>query len=308
MFSTPTTPTLTPTLKNISEVPLAHEEHTKPLVHEHQGGFVPPTIDFAGALRSSHPSLALGQENMSSNSNFCSSLNSNDEGSSSDETDSYSNDGYSQGSQSNDSHAVTRGLKNGAGKAVKSANGGKSSRKNASNTKVTPEEEAKKKIRRERNKQAAARCRKRRLDHTNELTKQTEDLDKQKVRLEQEFEKEQKEYERFKAFLDEHKKSQDCKCRQETHIQPAHKTSRPQTLAIKPQNPSLNEPLVPLSTPSSILPIGTLLENTGLTPLLQTPSAGGFMPGVSYTNSGDVPATETVQSSNQPSPSKFAIL
>lgn len=34
---------------------------------------------------------------------------------------------------------------------------------------VSPEEEERRKVRRERNKLAAARCRKRRLDHTNEL-------------------------------------------------------------------------------------------------------------------------------------------
>lgn len=34
---------------------------------------------------------------------------------------------------------------------------------------ISPEEEERRKLRRERNKLAAARCRKRRLDHTNEL-------------------------------------------------------------------------------------------------------------------------------------------
>lgn len=37
------------------------------------------------------------------------------------------------------------------------------------NTGITPEEEERRRVRRERNKMAAARCRKRRMDHTNSL-------------------------------------------------------------------------------------------------------------------------------------------
>ena len=314
MFNTPTTPTLTPTLKNISEVPLAHEEDPfRPLEHNHQGGFVPPTIDFAGSLRSTHPS-ALGQENMSSNSNFCNSVNSHDEDSSSLDSDSQSASVYSQGSQSNDRHVVsksynTRGLKNGT-KVVKSTNVSvKSSRKTTTNTKVTPEEEAKRKIRRERNKQAAARCRKRRLDHTIELTKQTEDLEKQKALLEQDRDKARDECERYKKFLEDHKKSCDCKYKQqENNIQqqPVTKISRPNTLElIKPISslPVNNEPLISASTPSNGILPPEWLEGTGLTPLLQTPSAGGFMPQCATR------PNETVQSSNEATtPSKFLTL
>ncbi|XP_017076312.1 transcription factor kayak isoform X3 [Drosophila eugracilis] len=43
---------------------------------------------------------------------------------------------------------------------------------------MTPEEEQKRAVRRERNKQAAARCRKRRVDQTNELTEEVEQLEK----------------------------------------------------------------------------------------------------------------------------------
>lgn len=332
MFNTPTTPTLTPTLKNISEVPLAHEEDPfRPLEHNHQGGFVPPNIDFAGSLRSTHSS-SLGQENMSSNSNFCNSLNSQDEDSSSADSDSQSNSDYSRDSQSNDSHAVskaynTRGLKNGTSKSsgIKSTTGSSktSSRKGSENSKVTPEEEAKKKMRRERNKQAAARCRKRRLDHTNLLTKQTEELDREKKKLEQECEKEKKEYERYIRFLEEHKRSSECKCKSQhqQQQQPQQKqprlenvkaapAARPATLDIlNPISSSLPaEPLVSASTPSN----GVLLEwfdGTGLTPLLQTPSAGGFMPGVNCISNPQIVANETVQSSNEATtPSKLVTL
>lgn len=57
--------------------------------------------------------------------------------------------------------------------------------KNASN--LSPEEEEKRKIRRERNKLAAARCRKRRVDQTNELTDKVDQLEKDKSKLQQEI-------------------------------------------------------------------------------------------------------------------------
>lgn len=57
--------------------------------------------------------------------------------------------------------------------------------KNASN--LSPEEEEKRNIRRERNKLAAARCRKRRVDQTNELTEKVEQLEKDKSKLQQEI-------------------------------------------------------------------------------------------------------------------------
>ena len=352
MFSTPTTPTITPTLKNI-EVQPAHDEDpfgVQPLLHNHQGGFVPPSVDIVGALRSTHSSSSIGQENMSSNSNFCPSRHSNDEESSVD-SDCLSTS-FSQDSQSNDSHATmkeftsTSRSKNTSSRARSAANNSnRSTRKTSNNTRETPEEERKKKIRRERNKQAAARCRKRRLDHTNELTQETERLDKQKARLEQEFEQKRKEYEKYKSFLEQHKNSNECRCKNEsTFMQstgsvagvaaaiastvitttttttnttaPANKVCRPSSLALKPASNSYSssslpvDPLVSASTPSSGIPIDALLDCTGLTPLLTTPSAGGFMPGIACTSTSTrLPPNETAQSSNEPTtPSKLVSL
>lgn len=45
---------------------------------------------------------------------------------------------------------------------------------------ISPEEEERRQVRRERNKLAAARCRKRRIDHTNELLQETEALEDRK--------------------------------------------------------------------------------------------------------------------------------
>ncbi|XP_072930044.1 transcription factor kayak isoform X2 [Epargyreus clarus] len=54
---------------------------------------------------------------------------------------------------------------------------------------LSPEEEERRKIRRERNKMAAARCRKRRLDHTNELQEETDRLEERKASLQEEIRK-----------------------------------------------------------------------------------------------------------------------
>ncbi|XP_037707273.1 transcription factor kayak-like isoform X2 [Drosophila subpulchrella] len=86
--------------------------------------------------------------------------------------------------------------------AVNPANRGESSSTNTSNTparrgggrrpnrsaNMTPEEEQKRALRRERNKQAAARCRKRRVDQTNELTEEVEQLEKRGDAMRKEIE------------------------------------------------------------------------------------------------------------------------
>lgn len=60
-------------------------------------------------------------------------------------------------------------------------------RRPTSSANLTPEEDAKRKVRRERNKLAAARCRKRRVDQTNELTDKVNQLEKDKEKLQKEI-------------------------------------------------------------------------------------------------------------------------
>nr|ANB78835.1 Fos [Nilaparvata lugens] len=69
---------------------------------------------------------------------------------------------------------------------------------------ISPEEEEKRKQRRERNKLAAARCRKRRLDHTNELLEETEDLESKKMNLQSEIHQLQQEKEELELLLKTH--------------------------------------------------------------------------------------------------------
>ncbi|XP_014232657.1 transcription factor kayak isoform X3 [Trichogramma pretiosum] len=52
---------------------------------------------------------------------------------------------------------------------------------------ITPEEEERRQLRRERNKMAAARCRKRRMDHTNQLLGETEELEAKQQNLKDEI-------------------------------------------------------------------------------------------------------------------------
>ncbi|XP_043460927.1 transcription factor kayak isoform X2 [Leptopilina heterotoma] len=52
---------------------------------------------------------------------------------------------------------------------------------------MSPEEEERRQVRRERNKMAAARCRKRRMDHTNSLLEETEGLEQKKQSLQDEI-------------------------------------------------------------------------------------------------------------------------
>lgn len=79
--------------------------------------------------------------------------------------------------------------------------------KNSSN--LTPEEEAKQKLRRERNKLAAARCRKRRVDQTNELMEKVEQLQHDRQKLQNEIQ----ELQILKEELDMCLESHQSQCR-----------------------------------------------------------------------------------------------
>lgn len=69
---------------------------------------------------------------------------------------------------------------------------------------ISPEEEERRKVRRERNKMAAARCRKRRLDHTNELQEETDKLEAKRQDLQAEIKKLNYEKEHLAVVLNNH--------------------------------------------------------------------------------------------------------
>ncbi|KAJ8674305.1 hypothetical protein QAD02_005567 [Eretmocerus hayati] len=70
---------------------------------------------------------------------------------------------------------------------------------------MTPEEEERRQIRRERNKMAAARCRKRRMDHTNALLEETEGLEQKKLSLQDEISQLQQEKDDLEFMLEAHR-------------------------------------------------------------------------------------------------------
>ncbi|KAI9538686.1 hypothetical protein NQZ68_012339 [Dissostichus eleginoides] len=74
---------------------------------------------------------------------------------------------------------------------------------------LTPEEEEKRRVRRERNKLAAAKCRNRRRDLTDRLQSETDILEEEKAELEAEISELQKEKERLEFVLVAHQPS--CK-------------------------------------------------------------------------------------------------
>uniref|UniRef100_K7FE20 FosB proto-onco, AP-1 transcription factor subunit n=1 Tax=Pelodiscus sinensis TaxID=13735 RepID=K7FE20_PELSI len=74
---------------------------------------------------------------------------------------------------------------------------------------LTPEEEEKRRVRRERNKLAAAKCRNRRRELTDRLQAETDQLEEEKAGLESEIAELQKEKDRLEFVLVAHKPS--CK-------------------------------------------------------------------------------------------------
>jgi len=166
---------------------------------------------------------------------------------------------------------------------------------------LSAEEEQRRTIRRERNKLAAAKCRQRRVDQTNQLTHETEELEEVKASLENEVEtlKQVKEHLEFvlqahKPLCTKHKaaaggivqvktepsSSDSCTDTTTASTTTAAPTARPTSLAL-PASLAKNEVGIPVTTPSSIIPaftpssmITTLgLDNlidghTGLTPLI----------------------------------------
>ncbi|KAK7103233.1 fos-related antigen 2-like isoform X2 [Littorina saxatilis] len=72
------------------------------------------------------------------------------------------------------------------------------------NEKLSPEEDARRSVRRERNKLAAAKCRQRRVDHTNTLVEETEKLEEERGILETEIQSLQHEKDQLEFLLQAH--------------------------------------------------------------------------------------------------------
>ncbi|XP_034404085.1 protein fosB isoform X2 [Cyclopterus lumpus] len=93
---------------------------------------------------------------------------------------------------------------------------------------LTPEEEDKRRVRRERNKLAAAKCRNRRRELTDRLQSETDILEEEKAELEAEISELQKEKERLEFVLVAHQPS--CKIPYQDQSQHSSAQLPPQTL------------------------------------------------------------------------------
>ncbi|XP_028995087.1 fos-related antigen 2 isoform X2 [Betta splendens] len=97
---------------------------------------------------------------------------------------------------------------------------------------LTPEEEEKRRVRRERNKLAAAKCRNRRRELTEMLQGETEKLEEEKADLQKEIENLQKEKDKLEFMLVAHNPV--CKLPMEERHQPHQQQCAPLPLTMRP--------------------------------------------------------------------------
>uniref|UniRef100_P53539-7 Isoform 7 of Protein FosB n=1 Tax=Homo sapiens TaxID=9606 RepID=P53539-7 len=109
--------------------------------------------------------------------------------------------GYSSGGASGSGGPSTSGTTSGPGPARPARARPRRPREET----LTPEEEEKRRVRRERNKLAAAKCRNRRRELTDRLQAETDQLEEEKAELESEIAELQKEKERLEFVLVAHK-------------------------------------------------------------------------------------------------------
>lgn len=99
---------------------------------------------------------------------------------------------------------------------------------------MSPEEEARRQIRRERNKMAAARCRKRRMDHTNALIEETKDLEEKKHNLTEEIHNLQQLKDELELLLDAHRAVCRLRSTSPPDVKPVIKSNLPEDQFVEP--------------------------------------------------------------------------
>ncbi|KAK6182729.1 hypothetical protein SNE40_010346 [Patella caerulea] len=189
--------------------------------------------------------------------------------------------------------------------------------------KLNPEEEQRRAVRRERNKLAAAKCRQRRVDHTNVLVKETEKLESEKSSLEDDIQKLQQQKDQLEFILKAHQPL--CKVESRTtyqHITPISikqergsspcsvqscdssssqsslSSSRPSSLVIPKSESRTMTTLagIPISTPSSglfsFVGLDSLVDANGLS-LRSSPTCGSQVHRTSSDSSTDAVGSPT---------------
>jgi fos-like antigen len=186
---------------------------------------------------------------------------------------------------------------------AKKPRGGKraSGGRRPNNRQVSPEEDERRKIRRERNKLAAARCRKRRVDHTNTLVEETEQLESTKREIQKQINQLQSERDELEFILQAH--NSNCSKIAKGKFTPSGgKKQRPNSLPVQPASAqvvtssgsvamtSSATPGIPLSTPSNgfdldwgdlpstgLTPSASLANQTLMTPLVTPSTANAIL-------------------------------
>ncbi|KAF0313056.1 Transforming protein v-Fos/v-Fox [Amphibalanus amphitrite] len=166
---TRTTPTLTPTtLRNIEETFMAFDGGlvAPPVSHQHQAGFVTPQVATGGGGGAAPAAEPQPAYRRA--------------------------DGSPPPAAERASRAVPQGHHRGG-------------RRPKEDDELSPEEEQRRRVRRERNKQAAARCRRRRLDLTNTLQMETEELEDERSSLERQIQMLTAQKEELNFLLEAHR-------------------------------------------------------------------------------------------------------
>lgn len=192
---TRTTPTLTPTtLRSIEQTFL--ELTSEPASHSREAGFVPPLVEPSQPtpaqtqnLQSHHNNAILESQHSPLQHDHNHHHHDHDIHDLHD-LDDHNDHNDHQEQQHQQQHQTRRNM------------GG---RRPTRTIGMSPEEEERRQIRRERNKMAAARCRKRRMDHTNSLLEETEGLEQKKQNLQDEIHQLQQAKDELEFILEAHR-------------------------------------------------------------------------------------------------------
>lgn len=198
---TKTTPTLTPTtLRNIEQTFI--ELQCEAESHQNEARFVPPLVHSIGNNQYISASEA-DNFSIKSNSVWHSSLSQSSSDSNNRPTPPLTPASISNELNSSSNTGPTTTTRRNMG-----------GRKPSKPTNISPEEEERRILRRERNKMAAARCRKRRVDHTNQLLEETEGLEQKKQQLQAEILQLQNDRDELEFILENHRAC--CRLHQQT--------------------------------------------------------------------------------------------
>ncbi|XP_042875081.1 transcription factor kayak-like isoform X2 [Penaeus japonicus] len=198
---TRTTPTLTPTtLRNIEQTFLELSSVPQPETHTNQAGFVPPLVQPTAS------STFISVDSKCWGGGTLTQVPAPTSSSSSSASSASSSSGVVQVRPQSSLISATTGQALNMPAQIQQApvrrTGG---RRPVKDEKLSLEEEERRCLRRERNKLAAARCRKRRLDQTNTLQDETDELEDKKNGLQQEIQLLQQQRDELEFLLATHK-------------------------------------------------------------------------------------------------------